>query len=69
VVEGLPDYGVKQQINTIFDPSSLNLSIGILSLFSQSVRSWFVGRLGRVLWTLKVEKDAGNIREQLEKRL
>jgi hypothetical protein len=69
VVAGLPDYGVKQQINTIFDPTGLNLSIGILSLFSPSVWSWFVGRLGRVCWTLKVEKDAGNIREQLEKVL
>jgi hypothetical protein len=46
------------------DPTSLNVSIGLISVFSVPAWSWFTGRLGRIVWTVRMDKDKeeGNVR-------
>jgi hypothetical protein len=43
---------VGSQVNTTIDPISLKLSIGLVSVFSRPVWSWFLGLLGNIVWTV-----------------
>jgi hypothetical protein len=47
---------VEHQVTTVFDPSSLNLSIGLLSTFGRSAWGWYLDRLGTVVWALRIER-------------
>ena len=66
---GLLDYGVNGHVDTSYNPNSLELSIGLLTSFSTSIWSWFVGRLGAVSWTLHVTLDHAQVRERLTRLL
>ena len=44
------------QLITHFDPTCLNLNIGLITTFSQPIWGWFINRLGKVQWTLTVDR-------------
>jgi hypothetical protein len=52
-------------VNTLFDPSSLNVSIGLITVFSRSAWGWFLARLGKVVWTLELEGKATDMNSRL----
>jgi hypothetical protein len=51
------------------DPHRLKLSIGLITTFSRSAWGWFLGRLGEVAWTVKVNPDDTSIGLRLTKAL
>jgi hypothetical protein len=65
-VAGLLDYGVVHQVNTLcFDPASLKLSIGLITVFTRPAWGWFLGRLGRIAWTVTTKRGANDVNQRL----
>jgi hypothetical protein len=57
------------QVNTTVDPHSLKLSIGLITGFSRSAWSWFLGRLGYVVWTVVLKPGEDSIGTRLVEAL